>query len=132
MIKECRYGFGKIVGLDCDSVLRKLRASLHQRGFEILFEREVGEIWQNGQGSPSRYVVLGACNPRLAGRAYDADRDIGLVVPFHLAVYEDGPGKTKVMVTDPMVFMDLMRRQAAIEMAIDMKDRLESLIEAID
>jgi uncharacterized protein (DUF302 family) len=131
MNERCRYGFGKTVGLSCDSALRKVRDSLRQRGFDILFEREVGDIWKNGEGSSSRYVVLGACNPRLASRAHAADPDIGLIIPIHLAVYEDNRGKTKVMVTDPAVFMDLMKRQAAIEMAIVMKDELESLMEAI-
>ncbi len=131
MGERCRYGFGKSVELDCDSALRKLRGHLEKRGFEILFERELGELWMDGGVRPARYVVLGACNPGLASRAYAADPNIGLVLPFHLAVYEDGAGKTNVMVTDPAIFMDLMRRQAAIEMAISMKDELEALMDAL-
>lgn len=126
---RCPYGFGRTVDLDCGTVLERLRQGLENRGFGILFQLEVGDLWLGKEREGGRYVILGACNPQAASRAFTADRNIGLVLPCHLAVYEEGGGRTRIMAADPASFMDLLRRPAAIEMAIEMKDQLEAVLE---
>ena len=129
MESRCTYGFGRTVDLDCDTVLKKLTKALEERGFGVLFELEVGELWRTEKRDGNRYVILGACNPKAAARAYSADCNIGLVLPCHLVVYEEAPGRTRIMAADPATFMDLLRRPAAIEMAIEMKEQLEMVVE---
>lgn len=126
---RCSYGFGRSVGLDCATVLERLRRGLERRGFGILFQLEVGDLWRGKGMEEGRYVILGACNPQAASRAFSADRNIGLVLPCHLAIYEEGEGRTRIMAADPASFMDLLKRPAAVEMAIEMKDQLEAVLE---
>lgn len=128
---RCSYGFGRTIDLDCEKALKRVREGLQDRGFSILFQLEVGDLWQ-GTERQGRYVILGACNPRAASRAFTADRNIGLVLPCHLAIYDEGGGKTRIMAADPASFMDLLRRPAAVEMAIEMKEQLEGILEELN
>lgn len=129
---RCSYGFGRTIDLDCEKAVKRVREGLQDRGFSILFQLDVGDLWRSEEGPEGRYVILGACNPRAASRAFSADSNIGLVLPCHLAIYEEGGGQTRIMAADPASFMDLLRRPAAIEMAIEMKEQLEGILEDLN
>jgi uncharacterized protein (DUF302 family) len=48
-----------------------------------------------------RCVSLGACNPSLAYKVYQADETLAVMLPCHVVVQEQADGDTKVTFADP-------------------------------
>ena len=66
------------------------------------------------------YLILGACNPPLAHRAVNADRQIGLLLPCNVAVRADtiaGGDAVIVDAMDPQVMVQLSDQPGLREVA---------------
>jgi uncharacterized protein (DUF302 family) len=88
-------------------VLGKVREALRRQGFGVLTEIDVTATLKAKIGADMEpYVILGACNPRLAHRALDVDRSLGLLLPCNVVVRADGDG-TLVQVLDPQVMVEV-------------------------
>jgi len=132
MQMPCPYGFGKTVNLGFENALARLVELFRQRGFGVLFQVDMQEHLRLKAGIDfRRYMIVGACHPGLASRAFGADLNIGLLLPCNVVVYEEGDESSTVMAMDPAYLMDLLRVPEAVEVAIEVKDELESLIEAM-
>jgi len=130
MQKSCPYGFGKTVALDYEQALEKLVGLFRERGFNILFQIDMQQTLKQQAGIDfRRYMIVGACHSGLAARAFGADVNIGLLLPCNVIVYEEDGGQSRVMAMDPAYLMDLVRVPAAIEVAIEVKEELEALVE---
>lgn len=95
-------GLEKTLEQSYEQVLPLVVEALKSEGFGVLTEIDVRETMRAKLGVElPRYKILGACNPPIAYRALQAERDAGLMMPCNVIVYEDG-GKTKVKAIDPM------------------------------
>jgi uncharacterized protein (DUF302 family) len=75
-------------------------------------------------------VILGACNPQLAHRALSAERDIGLLLPCNVIVYQcDEPGSCVVAALDPVEALSLTGRDDIAELAATVKQKLARALE---
>jgi uncharacterized protein (DUF302 family) len=75
-------------------------------------------------------VILGACNPPLAHRALEVERNIGLLLPCNVIVYEH-EGQVVVGALDPMMMVPLVGKAELESIAADVKKRLEAVIAAL-
>lgn len=95
----------RTLALPYEQVLPLVVDALKSEGFGVLTEIDVRETMRAKLGVDlPHYKILGACNPPIAYRALQAERDAGLMMPCNVIVYEDG-GKTKVKAIDPMATM---------------------------
>ena len=130
MQNACPYGFGKTVALDYARALDKLLGLFQERGFSILFQVDMQEALREETGAGfRRYMIIGACPPAFARRAFNADCNIGLLLPCNVVVYEEEGGRSTVMAMDPAYLMDMVRVPEAIEVAIEIREEFEALIE---
>jgi uncharacterized protein (DUF302 family) len=74
------------------------------------------------------YLILGACNPPLAHRALDADRDIGLLLPCNVVVRADGPDATLVQALDPQLMATVTGEPALGPVADEATTRLKAAL----
>jgi len=79
------------------------------------------------------YLILGTCNPSLAHRAIDIDRQIGLLLPCNVVVRTDPAAKGMVIddAMDPQVMVQVADepklRAVADEAAIMLRAAIQSL-----
>ena len=129
-----RYGIGTTVDLPYDDAVARTREALAGEGFGVLTEIDVRATLKKKLDIDTRpYVILGACNPALAHQALSAERDIGLLLPCNVIVYEaDQPGKSVVAVMDPLEALALTGNDGVRPIAQEARARLERVLEAIE
>ncbi len=129
-----RYGFGTTLPIDYPLAVEKTRVALASQGFGVLTEIDVAATLKKKLDVDFRpYVILGACNPPLAHRALTAERDIGLLLPCNVIVYQgDTPGTSIVAALDPVEALSLTGRTDIAELAHDVRQRLHAAFEQLE
>jgi uncharacterized protein (DUF302 family) len=127
------YGFGATVDLPYDDAVAATREALAAEGFGVLTEIDVRATLKNKLDVEFRpYVILGACNPPLAHQALTAEREIGLLLPCNVIVYEaDEAGRSVVSIMDPEVALALAGNDAIKPLAQDVRSRLQRVLAAV-
>ena len=124
------YGIQKSVGLPWSDAVSRVRELLAEEGFGVLTEIDVKETLKEKLDVDfDRYIILGACNPPLAHRALSADREIGLLLPCNVIVYETGEDQSMVSAIDPQTMIGLSESKGEIEaVANEARERLEKVM----
>ena len=125
------YGIGKLVERPFDETLSRVRDALKEQGFGAMCEIDVQATMKEKLGIESdKYVIIGACNPPLAHRALTVERDIGLLLPCNVIVYE-AEGGTKVSAIDAGLMLGFVGNPELTDVAIEVRARLNSVIESV-
>lgn len=128
-----RYGIATTVALPYERAVARTREELAKEGFGVLTEIDVAATLKKKLDVTFRpYMILGACNPPLAHQALSAERDIGLLLPCNVIVYEaDEPGRSVVAAMDPVEALQLTGNDAIRPVAEDVKARLTRVLDAL-
>lgn len=118
------------MNLPYEQVIQKTTEALKAEGFGILTEIDVkATLKQKLNADFRRYMILGACNPPLAYRAFSANLDVGLLLPCNVTVYEEGDSVV-VTAIDPLVMLGVMQDdQVVCEVAEEARAKLKRAIE---
>ena len=129
-----RYGIAVSVPLDYHRAVAHTKAALAAEGFGVLSEIDVRATLKNKLDVDFRpYVILGACNPRLAYRALTAERELGLLLPCNVVVYADDlPGRSVIAAMDPVEALQLTGNDQIRPVAEEVKARLTRALEAVE
>ena len=127
-----RYGIGKSVPLPYEQDVERTRAALQEQGFGVLTEIDVkATLKKKLDVDFKKYVILGACNPPLAWQGFQAEPDIGLLLPCNVIVYEEDPWRSRVAVLDPLVQLGISGRKDIEPLAAEARQRLERALRAL-
>jgi uncharacterized protein (DUF302 family) len=113
-----------------DDAVDRTRKALADQGFGVLTEIDVKATLKAKLGEEMEdYLILGACNPSLAHRAINVDRQIGLLLPCNVVVRAD-PGKEAVIVEamDPQIMVQVADQAGLQQVADDAADKLRAAI----
>ena len=114
-----------------DGVERTKRA-LKEQGFGVLTEIDVRATLDKKLGVEVRdYIILGACNPKLAHSALQADPGIGLLLPCNVVVSADDKGHAVVSAIDPGAMFGVVGRDDVEPIAAEVRGLLERAIESL-
>jgi len=131
-VEQTRYGIGKAVSLPYEQAVERTRSALQAQGFGVLTEIDVkATLKQKLDVDFKRYVILGACNPPLAWKGFQAEPDIGLLLPCNVIVYEQSPGHSRVAALDPIVQLGVTGRRDLEPLADEARQRLERALQAL-
>lgn len=84
------YGHTVQMDAEFEEVEKRVREELERRGFGVMTEVDVkGTLEEKLDIDFPRYKILGTCNPENAYRALNSERELGLLLPCNVIVYED-------------------------------------------
>ncbi len=128
-----KYGMSVTVRLDYDAAVARIRETLGAEGFGVLTEIDVRATLKKKLDVDFRpYIILGACNPPIAHRALTAERDVGLLLPCNVVVYQgDVPGTSVVAAIDPVEQLAVTGRDDIRPLADEVKARLQRALDAV-
>ncbi len=127
------YGFGRRLSVPYDQAVERVKAALKAQGFGVLAEIDVKKTMKEKLDVDFRpYVILGACNPPLAHRAFSADLDVGLLLPCNVVVYAEGADKSVVRIMDPQALMAVAKNDEFVPLATEVRGRLEKALLALE
>jgi uncharacterized protein (DUF302 family) len=117
-----------------NDAVERTRAALAEQGFGVLTEIDVKATLKAKLGEDMEdYLILGACNPPLAHRAVNIDRQIGLLLPCNVVVRTDPKGEGNVLVEamDPQVLVDVTGEAELRPVADEVTTKLQAAIDSL-
>lgn len=106
-----------------------VREELANEGFGVLCEIDVQANLQAKLGINGRpYTILGACNAPLAHTAFEAEPEIGVLLPCNVVVYERD-AQTHVAAVDPERMLSIVDNDDLAPIAAEVRQRLETVVE---
>jgi uncharacterized protein (DUF302 family) len=132
-MRESRYGMGVDVALNYGQALEKTIEELKKEGFGVLTTVDVKQTLKQKLDKEFRqYTILGACNPPLAHRAFEAEIEIGLLLPCNVIVYENGAGRSVVAAMAPLSAIGMVGEVPALkDVAREADERLRRVLRAL-
>lgn len=126
------YGFSVSLNGEFDQVVVQVTEALKAEGFGVLTEIDVKATLKAKIDVDRRpYKILGACNPKLANQAIEAEPDIGLLLPCNVLVREDDNGQIVVAFMDPQTVLGLVGREELASLGSEVKAKLERVRDAL-
>ena len=126
-----KYGYKRKVPLSFTEAVEKTRTELAKEGFGVLTEIDVkAALKKKLNVNYENYLILGACNPPFALKALQAEKDIGLLMPCNVIVYEE-KGQVFVSAILPTVAMGMIGNSSLADIAKTAEEKLKKVINGI-
>jgi uncharacterized protein (DUF302 family) len=111
-----------------DEAVPRVKEAFKAQGFGTLTEIDVQATLKEKLGEDMEpYVILGACNPQLAHRALEIEREVGLLLPCNVVVRADGQ-RSMVQALDPRVIADVPGNAALQPVAEEAGQRIDAAL----
>jgi len=132
-ITETSYGLKVEVPLPYEDAVERATAALKDQGFGVLTTIDVKATLKAKLDRDFRkYTILGACNPPLASRAFDADLDVGMLLPCNVVVYETAPGTSVVAAMAPKIMAKVAPENTGLDkVASEADQKLRAALAAL-
>jgi uncharacterized protein (DUF302 family) len=112
--------------------VQQVTEALKGQGFGVLSEIDVRDTLARKLGVDFRhYVILGACNPRLAQQGLEAEPHLGLLLPCNVVVQERDGGGSTVSILDPAVMARVVDNPNLAPMANEAAERIRAVVSAL-
>ena len=109
-----------------------ITAALKDVGFGVLTRIDVADTLKKKLNLDRRpYLILGACNPKVASQALDMEEELGLLLPCNVIVYENGSAETIVSVIEPEAMLSVVGRDEMQPVAEHVRNLLSQALERI-
>ena len=103
------YGMRTVFNGDVTAAEAAITAALMDKGFGILTRIDVAATLKKKiDVDRAPYVILGACNPKLANQALNLEAELGLMLPCNVIIYQNQAGDTVVSIIDPAAMVGMI------------------------
>ena len=114
---------------DFEEAITKTKKALKEEGFGVLTEIDMkATLKQKLDVDFHNYRILGACNPKLAYKALQAEDKIGTMLPCNVILQEKSPGFIEIAAVDPAASMQAVKNDALIDIAEMVRTKLQTII----
>ncbi len=114
--------------------LARTRDALAQQGFGVLTEIDMKATLKAKLNEDMEdYVILGACNPPLAHRAVNADRQIGVLLPCNVVVRTDPTDDQSIIIEamNPQILVEVTGAPALRDIADEVTTKMQAAIDSL-
>ena len=126
------YYFSKMLETDMDDAIARTIKALSNEGFGVLTEIDIQATLKKKLGADFKpYRILGACNPGFAYKALTTEDKVGTMLPCNVILHEVAPGAVEVSAVNPIASMSAIQNQDLEEIALQVRDKLRNVIEAL-
>ncbi len=124
------YSIDKIFNsADFDNIVERTRTALGDQGFGVLTEIDVKATMKKKiDEDMDDYLILGACNPKLAWGAIGVEPKVGAMLPCNVIVRSIGNGDVEVSAVDPQASMMGINNEELGKVAGKVKGMLQTVI----
>lgn len=133
MTTPTTIGMKTILHTTYDDAIARTKEALKAQGFGVLTEIDVRATMKAKLDVEFRpYIILGACNPKLAYRALSANAEIGLMLPCNVTVSDIGDGQMEVAMIDPIAMMTVVEHPDLPAIATEAKALLSQALDMLN
>ena len=123
-----KYGYKRKVPLSFTEAVEKTKAELVKEGFGVLTEIDVrAPLKKKLNIDYENYFILGACNPPFALKALKTEKDIGLLLPCNVTVYEE-EGAVFVSTILPTIAMAMVDNPSLASLGAEVEEKLKRVV----
>ncbi|MEZ4238806.1 MAG: DUF302 domain-containing protein [Myxococcota bacterium] len=128
---DTTYGFGRDLDAPVEDAVARITAALKEQGFGILTRIDAHRVLAEKIGADiPPYVILGACNPKLAHQAITNEGQVGLLLPCNVLVQANPSGGSTVSIADPRTMGQISGNPALQPLMADAEARLRAALAA--
>jgi uncharacterized protein (DUF302 family) len=127
------YTFDKqLTGTTFDAAVARTKEALAAKGFGVLTEIDVKKTMKAkiDEDMPE-YVILGACNPKMAFEALKLEPRVGAMLPCNVIVREQENGVVEVSAIDPVASMQSIDNDELHAVAGKVRSMLQDAVRAL-
>ena len=123
------YTLSATTPLGFTEAVARVREELASEGFGVLCQIDVqATLKQKLDVDREPYLILGACNPKLAHSALQAEPELGVLLPCNVVVYTQ-QGQTRIAAVNAEQMLSIVANDALAETAGEVRRRLASVVE---
>ena len=127
-----KYYINKTVDYSYEQAIEKVKSSLKEQGFGVLSEIDMKNTLKEKLGvDVQRYIILGACNPKFAHQALQAEDKIGVLLPCNVIVQELKDGSIEVAAMDPVTALGIIENHEMDNIAQQVKNAMSKALETV-
>ena len=124
-----KYYISKTIKGKYQETIEKVTDLLKEEGFGVLTEIDVKKTLKKKLDVEYKnYVILGACNPNLALRAFQSEDKIGTLLPCNVVVIDQGDGNIEVAIMDAVNLMSHIGNPELEVLALEVSERMERVL----
>jgi uncharacterized protein (DUF302 family) len=122
------YSVSTTTELGFAEAVDRVREELTREGFGVLCEIDVQATLKQKLGVDREpYVILGACNPKLADAALEAEPGLGVLLPCNVIVYQQD-AQTHIAAVDAERMLSIVGNDELRTTASEVRQRLAAVV----
>jgi len=125
------YSIKKQVQTTIEVAIIRTKEALKKEGFGVLTEIDVRKtLKEKLDVDYDKYIILGACNPPFAFKALKSEKEVGLLLPCNVIVFEED-NKVFVSAIKPSVAMNMISNDKLQTIAGEVESKLKKVVNLI-
>ncbi|WP_326890420.1 DUF302 domain-containing protein [Rhizobium beringeri] len=114
-----------------DDAVGRTKAALIKHGFGVLTEIDKATMKRKIDADIDDYLILGACNPRMAFEAMKLEPKVGAMLPCNVILRGVDGGNVMVSAIDPVASMQSIDNEMLTSLAVRVRSMLAQAVAEI-
>ena len=126
------YYLSTIISAPFEDAVVRTEKALADEGFGVISRIDIQDTLKKKIDVDFRpYLILGACNPRLAHHALQLEDKVGTMLPCNVVVQQLADGRVEVAAIDPVASMKAIENPQLQTAAAEVREKLHRVVDAV-